>query len=224
MRDLDIRGAGNLLGAEQSGFIADIGFETYHRILNEAIQELKQDEYQELFKDEKEEAAKPFIQMQFVHDCQIDTDMELLFPDQYIQSISERMLLYRELDSLGTEESLHRFELGLNDRFGPLPAPSRELLEVVRLRWIAIELGMERIILKNKKMICYFISDQKSPYYQSPAFTKVLQYIQKNAGKCRMKEKEGKLSLRFDQVESIAAAKTILTGIGQPTDKMVITI
>jgi transcription-repair coupling factor (superfamily II helicase) len=215
MRDLDIRGAGNLLGAEQSGFIADIGFETYHRILNEAIQELKQEEYQDLFKDEKEASAKKFLQTQFVHDCQIETDMELLFPDQYIQSISERMLLYRELDSLGTEESLHQFELGLTDRFGPLPAASKELLEVVRLRWIAIDLGMERIIMKNKKMICYFVSDQKSPYYQSPVFTKVLQYIQKNPGRCRMKEKEGKLSLRFDPVETIVTAKTILTEIIQ---------
>ncbi len=213
MRDLDIRGAGNLLGAEQSGFIADIGFETYHRILNEAIQELKQEEYQELFKDEKEESAKKFLQTQFIHDCQIETDMEILFPDPYIQSISERMLLYRELDSMTTEESLSQFENSLTDRFGPIPAPGRELLEVVRLRWIAIDLGMERIIMKNKKMICYFISDQKSPYYHSPAFTKVLQYIQKNPGKCRMKEKEGKLSLRFDPVETIAAAKALLLEI-----------
>lgn len=213
MRDLDIRGAGNLLGAEQSGFIADIGFETYHRILNEAIQELKQEEYQELFKDEKEGSAKKFLQTQFVHDCQIETDMEILFPDPYIQSISERMLLYRELDSMTTEENLSQFESSLIDRFGPIPAPGRELLEVVRLRWIAIDLGMERIIMKNKKMICYFISDQKSPYYHSPAFTKILQYIQKNPGKCRMKEKEGKLSLRFDPVETISAAKALLLEI-----------
>jgi len=213
MRDLDIRGAGNLLGAEQSGFIADIGFETYHRILNEAIQELKQEEYQELFKDEKEESAKKFLQTQFVHDCQIETDMELLFPDHYIQSISERMLLYRELDSLTTEEPLHQFELGLIDRFGPLPLSAKELLEIVRLRWIAIDLGMERIIMKNKKMICYFISDQKSPYYHSPAFTRVLHYIQGNPGKCRMKEKEGKLSLRFDPVETVATAKDLLLKI-----------
>ncbi|MEL7587281.1 MAG: transcription-repair coupling factor [Prolixibacteraceae bacterium] len=215
MRDLDIRGAGNLLGAEQSGFIADIGFETYHRILNEAIQELKQDEYQELFQEEKEDAGKAFLQQTFIQDCQIETDMELLFPDQYIQSVSERMLLYRELDSLSSEESLHQFELGLNDRFGPLPASSRELLEIVRLRWIAIAFGIERIILKNKKMICYFIPDQKSLFYQSPAFTTILSYVQKNAGKCRMKEKEGKLSLRFDPVETVAGAKSILTEISQ---------
>ena len=215
MRDLDIRGAGNLLGAEQSGFIADIGFETYHRILNEAIQELKQEEYKDLFEDEKENAGKSFLQARFISDCQIDTDMELLFPEKYIQSVSERMLLYRELDSLETEEGLHQFEAGLTDRFGKLPGPSRELLEVVHLRWLAIDLGIERIILKNKKMICYFISDQKSPYYQSPAFTKVLKYVQLNASKCRIKEKEGKLSLRFEKIGTVAAAKIILTEISQ---------
>ena len=213
MRDLDIRGAGNLLGAEQSGFIADIGYETYHRILKEAIQELKQGEYQDLFKDEKADTGKAFLQTQFVNDCQIDTDMELLFPDKYIQSISERMLLYRELDNLETEESLQQFELGLIDRFGKLPSHSRELLEVVRLRWLAIEIGVERIILKNKKMICYFISDQQSAYYQSSAFSKILQYLQQNPGKCRMKEKQNKLSLSFDHIKTISSAKTILDEI-----------
>ena len=213
MRDLDIRGAGNLLGAEQSGFIADIGYETYHRILNEAMQELKQGEYQDLFKEEQEHASKAFLQTQFVNDCQIDTDMELLFPDSYIQSISERMLLYRELDNLETDESLQLFEAGLIDRFGKLPQPSKELLEVVRLRWVAIELGVERIILKNKKMICYFISDQQSAYYQSPAFTKVLQFIQQNPAKGRMKEKKDKLSLSFDSIKSILSAKIILDEI-----------
>ncbi|HKJ41868.1 MAG TPA: TRCF domain-containing protein, partial [Sunxiuqinia sp.] len=141
---------------------------------------------------------------------------ELLFPDKYIQSISERMLLYRELDNLEDEESLSKFEAGLNDRFGKLPAPSKELLEVVRLRWLAIELGIERIILKSKKMICYFIADQQSPYYQSPAFTKVLQYVQQNPGKCRMKEKKDKLSLSFDAVKTIQSAKQILGKINRP--------
>ncbi len=213
MRDLDIRGAGNLLGAEQSGFIADIGYETYHRILNEAMQELKQGEYQELFKEEQEDAGKAFLQTQFVSDCQIDTDMELLFPDSYIQSISERMLLYRELDNMETEDNLQQFELGLIDRFGKLPQASKELLEVVRLRWVAIAIGIERIVLKNKKMICYFIADQQSPYYQSPAFTKVLQYIQQNPTKARMKEKKDKLSLSFDGIKTIVSARTILNEI-----------
>ncbi len=213
MRDLDIRGAGNLLGAEQSGFIADIGYETYHRILNEAMQELKQGEYKELFQEEQQAAGNVFLQNQFVNDCQIDTDMELLFPDSYIQSISERMLLYRQLDSLETEESLQQFELELIDRFGKLPAASKELLEVVRLRWLAIRLGVERVILKNKKMICYFIADQKSDYYQSPIFSKVLHYLQHHPDKCRMKEKQDKLSLSFDHIKTISAAKTILEEI-----------
>ncbi|RKD92855.1 transcription-repair coupling factor [Mangrovibacterium diazotrophicum] len=214
MRDLDIRGAGDLLGAEQSGFIADIGYETYHRILNEAIQELKQTEYKDLFEEEQQaDASKAFLKNKFISDCQIDTDMELLFPDAYIQSISERMLLYRELDSMETEENLQQFEISLTDRFGKLPAPSVELLEVVRLRWVAINLGIERIILKNKKMICYFISDQQSPYYQSEAFTRVLSYVQHNPNKCRMKEKLNKLSLSFENISTVAKAKTVLSEI-----------
>ncbi|MGQ8338086.1 transcription-repair coupling factor [Sunxiuqinia sp. A32] len=213
MRDLDIRGAGNLLGAEQSGFIADIGFETYHRILNEAIQELKQGEFKSLFEEGKEDSGQVFLQSKFINDCQIDTDMELLFPDSYIQSVSERMLLYRELDSMENSEGLLQFENGLIDRFGKLPPNSKELLEVVRLRWVAIELGIERIILKNQKMICYFISDQQSPYYQSPVFGKILQFVQTNPSKCRMKEKKDKLSLSFERVKSISVAKIILEEI-----------
>ena len=214
MRDLDIRGAGDLLGAEQSGFIADIGYETYHRILNEAIQELKQTEYKDLFEEEQQaDASKAFLQNKFISDCQIDTDMELLFPDAYIQSISERMLLYRELDSMETEENLQQFEVSLTDRFGKLPAQSVELLEVVRLRWVAINLGIERIILKNKKMICYFISDQQSPFYQSEAFTNVLSYVQSHPNKCKMKEKNGKLSLSFENISTVAKAKTVIREI-----------
>ncbi len=213
MQDLDIRGAGNLLGAEQSGFIADIGFETYHRILNEAIMELKQGEFRELFAHEKEDAKQAFLNLKFVTDCQIDTDMELLFPDNYIHSVSERMMLYRELDSLEDEATLLQFEAGLVDRFGKLPQTSQELLEVVRLRWEAIELGMERIILKSQKMICHFISDQKSPFYQSPVFGQVLQYVQANPHTCRMKEGNNKLTLTFDKVKTIRQAKEILGGI-----------
>lgn len=213
MQDLDIRGAGNMLGAEQSGFIADIGFETYHRILSEAITELKQDEFKELYKKETDDASQAFLKTSFVNDCQIDTDMELLFPDDYIQSISERMLLYRELDNQENEEALLKFENNLIDRFGKMPQESKELLEVVRLRWLAIELGMEKIILKNKKMICSFVSDQQSPYYQSPVFGKVLQYMQNHQGSCQMKEGKDKLTLTFNNIEQIALAKVILEEI-----------
>ncbi|MFV0365209.1 MAG: transcription-repair coupling factor [Mangrovibacterium sp.] len=214
MRDLDIRGAGDLLGAEQSGFIADIGYDTYHRILNEAIQELKQTEYKGLF-EEEEDANQAFLQQNFIGDCQIDTDMELLFPDAYIHSISERMLLYRELDSMDSEANLQSFEAALLDRFGKLPEPTKELLEVVRLRWLAINLGMERIVLKNHKMICYFVGDQQSPFYESPVFTGILTYVQHHASSCKLKENKGKLSLVFDKVNTMAKAKSIVEGISQ---------
>lgn len=214
MQDLDIRGAGNLLGAEQSGFIADIGFETYHRILNEAIQELKHTDFKEIFKDEKEDTSRAFLNMKFGSDCQIDTDMQLLFPDSYIQSTSERMLLYRELDNLENEEALVQFESGLIDRFGKLPAESIELIEVVRLRRAAVELGMEKIILKHQKMVCQFISNPQSPYYQSPIFGKVLQYVQSHPQTCRMKEGNNKLSLTFDKIKSVKKAKEVLEGVG----------
>ena len=213
MQDLDIRGAGNLLGAEQSGFIADIGFETYHRILNEAIQELKQTDFKELFKDEKDDSSQAFLNVKFGSDCQIDTDLQLLFPDKYIQSTSERMLLYRELDNIESEEALIQFEAGLADRFGKLPNESIELIEVVRLRRIAIQLGMERITLKNHKMVCHFISDPQSVFYQSPAFTQILRYIQTHHQICRMKESNNRLSLTFEKVKSVKKAKEVLEGV-----------
>jgi transcription-repair coupling factor (superfamily II helicase) len=217
MRDLDIRGAGNLLGAEQSGFIADIGFETYHRILDEAVQELKHEEFKDVFaQKDSSEASQAFLNMKFTNDCNIETDMELRLPENMISSISERMSLYRELDNIETEEELVRFETQITDRFGKIPEPARELLEVVRLRWTAIGIGIERIILKNSKMICYFISDQKSPFYQSPAFTSVLSWVQQNPAKGRIKEDKGKLSLTFEKVKSVSRAKVILSEI-KPT-------
>jgi transcription-repair coupling factor (superfamily II helicase) len=215
MRDLDIRGAGNLLGGEQSGFIEDIGFETYHRILEEAVQELKQGEFEGVFKEnENTDSSNPFLKVKFLNDCNIDTDMEMRFPESYVSSITERMSLYRELDNIETEEELLRFENQLTDRFGKIPDQAKDLLEVVRLRWTAVDLGMERIIMKNGKMICHFISDQKSPFYQSPTFTTVLGWIQNNAAKCRIKEEKDKLSLTFEKVKSINTAKNILYEIG----------
>jgi len=205
MQDLDIRGAGNLLGAEQSGFIADIGFETYHRILNEAIQELRQDEFKDVFKEDDQTQRQAFLNIKFVNDCQIDTDMELLFPGNYIPGNSERMQLYRELDNIENEEQLELFNNNLIDRFGELPRESRELLGVVKLRWKAIKLGMEKIILKEKKMICYFVSDQKSPFYQSEDFITIVNYIQKNKNG-RMKEMRSKLTLTFSNIPNIETA------------------
>ena len=213
MQDLDIRGAGNMLGAEQSGFIADIGFETYHRILSEAVQELKQEEFKGVFEDiEDQKQTQAFLKLNYVNDCQIDTDLELLFPDDYIKGTSERMLLYRELDNLENEEQLKLFKTGLIDRFGKMTQESHELLEVVQLRWKAIELSIEKIILKNKNMICYFVSDQQSKFYQSPDFLKIVQYIQKT-GNGKLKEMNHKLTLTFPNVYNVETADYILKGI-----------
>jgi len=215
MQDLDIRGAGNLLGGEQSGFIADIGFDAYHRILNEAIQELKTEEFSEVFEDEHEEASRSILGVKFVNDCNIETDLELLFPDEYITSISERMLLYRELDNMETEESLLLFEKSLIDRFGPIPQPSQELMNVVRLRWIAISLNMERIILKENNMLCYLPSDQESKFYKSISFQKLMNWIVQNPSICRVKEARGKLSIIFSDITSVKQALDFLKDISE---------
>ncbi len=212
MQDLDIRGAGNMLGAEQSGFIADIGFETYHRILNEAVQELKQEEFAGLFEEEDQKQSQAFLKVNYVNDCQVDTDMELLFPDSYISGTSERMLLYRELDSIENEDQLNKFKAGLVDRFGKMPRESAELLEVVQLRWKAIELGMEKVVLKNKTMICYFIADQQSKFYSSPDFMKIVQYVHKT-GNGKMKELNNKLTLSFTNIPNIETADYLLKNI-----------
>ena len=214
MQDLDIRGAGNLLGAEQSGFIADIGFDTYHRILNEAIHELKTEEFAGLFPQESDTGVKAFLNIQQVSDCQIDTDLELRFPDDYIPGSAERMMLYRELDNLQDEPQLLKYEAGLVDRFGTLPSESKELLNVLRLRWKAIGLGIERIVLKNRRMICYFPSDPRSKYFQSEVFGKILIYVQSNPRKCKMKE-DGKLTLTIEAISDVASSVVLLQQIGE---------
>jgi transcription-repair coupling factor (superfamily II helicase) len=213
MQDLDIRGAGNLLGKEQSGFIADIGFETYQRILNEALLELKDNEYPNFFQQEqKEDHEKQQLEQKYINDCQIETDLEILFPDDYVPNISERINLYRELDNIQNEKQLNQFEENLIDRFGKLPQSTRELLNVVRLRWLAIMLGFEKIILKNNSMILHFISNQESPYYQSSIFSGILHYVQKNQQLFRMKEGK-KLTLSVDHTQNINQALELLTRI-----------
>jgi transcription-repair coupling factor (superfamily II helicase) len=207
MRDLDIRGAGNLLGGEQSGFISEIGFEMYHKILDEAVQELKETEFAELFSAEVHERK-------FVTDCQIDTDLEILLPANYVNSVSERLLLYKDLDSISTEEKLVEFADHLRDRFGPFPQPALELLDTIRLRWIAEKLGFEKILLKNKRFIGYFVSNPTSPFYQSEIFSGILKYVQKNAGKSRLKEEKSKLSLTIRDISNVGDAIRSLNDIG----------
>lgn len=204
MRDLDIRGAGNLLGGEQSGFINEIGFEMYQKILDEAIMELRM-EHEELRTTEVGGSHKftGNVHATFVSDCVIDTDMEILIPDDYVNNITERLNLYRELDDSKNEEELHRFEVQLLDRFGPVPAQTHELIHTIRLRWLAMEIGFEKLLLKNNRMVGYFIAKQDSPYYQSEVFTQVLKFVQQNPKLSKMKETNGKLTLSFEQVKSV---------------------
>lgn len=202
MRDLDIRGAGNLLGAEQSGFISDIGFDMYHKILDEAMQELKQGEYQELYKDEKKDLI--------LTDCQLDTDLEILLPDDYVNNITERLKLYRELDDIKKEEELQKFQAGLEDRFGKVPEPALRMFNAVRLRWAAGKLGFTRLRLKNGAMSGSFVADQASSFYQSPIFGHVIRYVQSNPSRVQLREKNGKLNLSFGNVKSVKRAKDLL--------------
>ena len=207
MRDLDIRGAGNLLGGEQSGFINEIGFEMYQKILNEAILELRI-EHEELRATEVGGSHKYTgnIHTTFINDCNIDTDMEILIPDHYVNNIGERLSLYRELDDAKDESELDSFETNLNDRFGPIPKQTLELIHTIRLRWLAMEIGFEKLMLKNNRMSGYFIQNQNSPYYQSETFTKVLKFVQMNIRTCKMKESNGKLTLSFENIKSIDEA------------------
>ena len=191
MKDLEIRGAGDLLGGEQSGFINEIGFETYQKILSEAIEELKEKEFKNLY----EETEGP--KKNFVKEMTIDTDFELLFPDDYVNNITERLNLYTKLNELKTEAELQKFEKELLDRFGEMPKEAEDLLNSVRIKWIAISMGLERLVMKQKKMVGYFVADQQSAFYQSAAFTKVLQYVQSHPQKVTMKEKQTRNGLRL---------------------------
>lgn len=204
MRDLDIRGAGNILGAEQSGFISDIGFEMYQRILEEAMHELKQTEYADLYKEEERVFAK---------DCQIETDLEILIPDSYIANTTERLSIYKDIDHCTDGDKLNALREQMIDRFGPIPLETQEVFNVVNLRLLARELGFEKIVLKNGMMTGYFISNQESPYFQSAIFSKVLHYVQTHPSNCRMKEGTGKLTLTFKNVKNVSAALSVIQEI-----------
>lgn len=205
MKDLEIRGAGDLLGGEQSGFINEIGFETYQKIMNEAIEELKENEFKELYQEENEDENK-----EYVKELQIDTDFELLFPDEYINNITERLNLYNELANIKDEAGLSEYEAKLIDRFGPLPKEAKALLNSIKIKWIATQMGIEKIIMKQGKLIGYFVGDQQSDYYTSKKFMKMVQFVQQHANICKMKEKETKNGLRllitFENVKSINKA------------------
>jgi transcription-repair coupling factor (superfamily II helicase) len=204
MRDLDIRGAGNLLGAEQSGFISDLGFETYHKILDDAIQELKETEFKDLFAVELAEKVKLMVQ-----DCVIETDLEILIPDTYISNTTERLQLYSSLDNIKEEGTLQVFMLSLKDRFGPWPDAVGQLIDSIRLRWLGEKLGLEKIILKNEKLRAHFVSG-KDEYFKSDVFGKVLSFVQSHASRCRVKETAGKPTLTIDRITTVGAAMEVL--------------
>ncbi|SIQ11747.1 transcription-repair coupling factor [Maribacter ulvicola] len=205
MKDLEIRGAGDLLGGEQSGFINEIGFETYQKILAEAIDELKENEFKDLYEEVEGKHEKIFVK-----ETQIDSDFELLFPDDYINNITERLTLYTELNQVKDEAALQKFEAQLVDRFGELPDEAQDLLNSVRIKWIANSIGLERIVMKQGKMIGYFLSDQQSAFYQTATFTRVLQYVQSHAQLCKIKEKKTRNGLRlllvFENIRSVDRA------------------
>ncbi|MCD6062393.1 MAG: transcription-repair coupling factor [Flavipsychrobacter sp.] len=207
MRDLDIRGAGNLLGGEQSGFISEIGFEMYHKILDEAIRELKNTDFKDVF---SEELAR---KQDYVNDCTIDTDLEILIPDSYVESITERLSLYTQLDNIENEEELQMFAEEFRDRFGPIPPQVEELFTTIRCRRMACELGFEKLILKNEQLRFYFINNPDSPYFESAIFNHILAYIQRRTNNARLKQVGKNFLLIVDNVKNMSAVHAFLDGI-----------
>ena len=208
MQDLDIRGAGNLLGAEQSGFIADLGYETYQRILKEAVLELKNEEFSDtLTPDDSSDGQE------FVADCVIESDMELLLPPEYVPQESERISLYKELDGIERELDLQQFKLHLEDRFGKIPKETAELLRIPRLRYLARRLGIEKVVLKQGSMYIYFVDDNNKAYYQSPMFGRLLNFLQANPRRCRIREKNGRRSFAIADVPTVEEAVALLNNV-----------
>jgi transcription-repair coupling factor (superfamily II helicase) len=215
MQDLDIRGSGNLLGGEQSGFIADVGFETYQRILNEAMMELRESglmdsEDGKYLEEKKKGTEKQDAQKVYVNDFQIDTDLEIMFPDEYVSNIPERIRLYKELNEIDSEEKLQSYEQRLVDRFGKLPPPAEALLDIVRIKWVAVRLGIEKILLKNNMLIANFISDPGSNFYRSPIFNSIMNYVNRKQGRMNIKQKGAKLSFTMESVRTVKGAIKVL--------------
>jgi transcription-repair coupling factor (superfamily II helicase) len=202
MRDLDIRGSGNLLGGEQSGFIAEIGFEMYNKILDEAVQELKDDEFGELFADDQNR--------KYISFTQIDTDLEVMIPDEYVTNIGERYNLYNEIAKLEDEQQLKSFQKELEDRFGPIPAPVFELFNTLRLQWLGKQIGFEKISFKKDTLKGFFINNPKSSYFESDQFGKVLAFVGVNPNNSNLKEVKGQLRLALSNVNSIDYALHLL--------------
>jgi transcription-repair coupling factor (superfamily II helicase) len=214
MKDLEIRGAGDLLGGEQSGFINEIGFDTYQKIMNEAIDELKENEFKDLYENEDSGVEK-----EYVKDLQIDTDFELLFSDEYINNVTERLSLYNELGNMTNEEELIVFQNKLIDRFGPMPPRANALMNSIRIKWVATKVGIEKLVMKKGKMIGYFVADQNSDFYTSKRFHQVIQFVQKNSAICVMKEKQTPAGLRllltFDNVKTTRRALELMEMLGK---------
>jgi transcription-repair coupling factor (superfamily II helicase) len=216
MRDLDIRGAGNLLGAEQSGFIADIGYETYQKILEEAIQELKESDFKDLFREQLEREKK------YVQDVQIDSDVEMLIPDEYVSSIDERLRLYTALDNIDAEEGILTFAAALADRFGPVPPVVEELFEGLRLRWEARRLGFDRVTLRAGVLRCYFHKNAQSAYYESELFNQLIQLLG-TKGKVldiQLKQTAARLLLIKDKIRSMKSAREFLISLRSMTEQV----
>ncbi len=209
MQDLDIRGAGNLLGAEQSGFMEDLGYETYQKILNQAVTELKNDEFSDLYAQDIAQ-GKEVSGDEFVEDCAVDSDLQMYFPETYVPGSAERMLLYRELDNIDRDEALDAYRKRLEDRFGPVPHEGEELMQVVTLRRVGKRLGCEKIVLRHGLMNLQFVSQQDSPFYQSKAFGRIIRYVMANPRRCQFKDSHGHRLIQVKEVPSVAAAVDVL--------------
>jgi transcription-repair coupling factor (superfamily II helicase) len=214
MKDLDIRGAGNMLGGEQSGFISEIGFEMYQKILNEAMQELKESEFKELFDDRHTDQ----FMASYVQDCIFETDMEVRIPDDYVNNVAERLSLYQALDHLKNKAELDQFSKELADRFGPLPREVKELLFSFELRWLAEELGLERLVIKSEKLVGYFIANPQSPFFETEAFTFTLNAIMKHQSGYRLVQQNDKLRLVVEPIRHIKDAFEKLSALKAPLD------
>lgn len=212
MKDLDIRGAGNMLGGEQSGFISEIGFEMYQKILNEAIEELRESEFKELFEERNTDSL-----LHFVKDCILETDLEVRLPDDYVNNVAERLSLYQEMDSLKDEAELTKFSEMLVDRFGPLPKQGNELMLSFKLRWLAQDMGLERLVIKSGKMVGYFISNPQSPFYETDTFSQILNHIQRNGKNCKFSEQNDRLRVIFADVRNIRHAYEQIASILEKT-------